>query len=85
MMKLQGSDIANKGAAPRAVVVVQCPIKAVSHAIGIIEIIYEISYNCWYIVMWPEEDKMVDPIGSIYCEVWDQERTEYSTRIKSHS
>ena len=43
MMKLQGSDVASKGAAPGAVVVVQCPITAVSHAIGIMGIIYELS------------------------------------------
>jgi thiamine monophosphate kinase len=43
MMKLQGSDIASKGAAPGAVVVVQCPITTVSHAIGIMGIIYELS------------------------------------------
>ena len=42
-MKLQGSDISSKGAAPGAVVVVQCPITAVSHAIGIMGIIYELS------------------------------------------
>ena len=43
MMKLQGSDIASKGAAPGAVVVVQCSPTAVSHAIGIVGIIYEMS------------------------------------------
>ena len=43
MMRLQGKDIASKGAAPGAVVVVQCPTTAVSHAIGILGIIYELS------------------------------------------
>jgi len=43
MMKLQGIDIASKGAAPGAVVVVQCSPTAVSHAIGIVGIIYEMS------------------------------------------
>ncbi len=43
LMKLQGSDIASKGAAPGAVVVVQCSPTAVSHAIGIVGIIYEMS------------------------------------------
>ena len=43
MMKMQGKDIVGKGAAPGAVVVVQCPIMAVSHTIGIMGIIYELS------------------------------------------
>ncbi len=43
MMKLQGSDITSIGAAPGAVMVVQCPTTAVSHDIGIMGIIYELS------------------------------------------
>lgn len=43
MMKMQGKDIADKGAAPGAVVVVQCPATAVSHPIGIMGIIYQLS------------------------------------------
>ncbi len=43
MMKMQGQDIALKGAAPGAVVTVQCDYRAVSHAVGIVGIIYEAS------------------------------------------
>jgi hypothetical protein len=35
MIKMQGKDIANKGAAPGAVVTVQCEYHAVSHSIGL--------------------------------------------------
>jgi hypothetical protein len=40
---MQGKDIANKGAAPGAVVTVKCDYRAVSFAIGIVSIIYEVS------------------------------------------
>ena len=40
---MQGKDIVNKGAAPGAVVTVKCDYHAVSFAIGIFGIIYEVS------------------------------------------
>ncbi len=40
---MQGKDIANKGAAPGAVVTVQCDNHVVSHSIGIVGVIYEVS------------------------------------------
>ena len=43
MIKMQGKDIANKGAAPGAVVTVQCDYRAVSHSIKIFSVIYEVS------------------------------------------
>ncbi len=43
MMKLQGKDIATKGAAPGAVVTVQCDCHVVSHSIGIVSVIFEVS------------------------------------------
>ena len=43
MIKMQGTDIANKGGAPGAVVTVKCDYRAVSFAIGIVGIIYEVS------------------------------------------
>jgi hypothetical protein len=43
MMKMQGKDITSKGAGPGAVVTVQCDYRAVSHAVGIVGIIYEYS------------------------------------------
>ena len=43
MIKMQGKDIVNKGAAPGAVVTVKCDYRAVSFAIGIVGIIYEVS------------------------------------------
>jgi hypothetical protein len=43
MIKMQGKDIANKGAAPGAVVTVQCDYHAVSHSIGIVSVIYKMS------------------------------------------
>jgi hypothetical protein len=43
MIKAQGKDIADKGAAPGAVVTVKCDEHAVSHAIGIVGIIYQMS------------------------------------------
>ncbi len=42
MIKTQGKDIANKGAAPGAVVTVQCDYRAVSHSIGIVGVIYKV-------------------------------------------
>ena len=41
MIKIQGKDIANKGAAPGAVVIVKCDYPVVSFAIGIVSVIYE--------------------------------------------
>jgi hypothetical protein len=41
MIKTQGKDIANKGAAPGAVGNVQCDYRAVSHSIGIVGVIYD--------------------------------------------
>ena len=41
MIKMQGTDIVNKGAAPGAKVTVKCDYRAVSFAIGIVGIIYE--------------------------------------------
>jgi hypothetical protein len=41
MIKTQGKDIVDKGAAPGAVVTVQCDYCAVSHSIGIVGVIYE--------------------------------------------
>jgi hypothetical protein len=46
MMKLQGKDIATKGAAPGAVVTVQCDYRAVSHSIGIVGVIFKVSQYC---------------------------------------
>jgi len=43
MIKMQGADIVNKGGAPGAVVTVKCDYRAVSFAIGIVGIIYEVS------------------------------------------
>jgi hypothetical protein len=43
MIETQGKDIANKGAAPGAVVTVQCDYRAVSHFMGIVGVIYEVS------------------------------------------
>jgi len=43
MIKMQGTDITNKGGAPGAVVTVKCDYLAVSFAIGIVGIIYEVS------------------------------------------
>jgi hypothetical protein len=43
MIKTQGKDIVNKGAAPGAVVTVQYDYRAVSHSIGIVGVIYEMS------------------------------------------
>jgi hypothetical protein len=43
MIKTQGKDIVNKGAAPGAVVTVQGDYRAVSHFIGIVGVIFEIS------------------------------------------
>jgi hypothetical protein len=43
MIKMQGKDIANKGAAPGAVVTVQCDYRTVSHSIGIVGVIYKMS------------------------------------------
>jgi hypothetical protein len=42
MIKMQGKDIVNKGAAPGAVVTVKCDYHVVSFAIGIVGIIYEV-------------------------------------------
>ncbi len=43
MIKTQGKDIPNKGAAPGAVVTDQCDYRAVSHSIGIVGVIYKVS------------------------------------------
>jgi hypothetical protein len=43
MIKMQGKDIANKGAAPGAVGTVQCDYRAVSHSIRIVGVIYKVS------------------------------------------
>ena len=43
MIKMQGKDIANKGAVPSAVVTVKCDYRAVSFAFGIVGVIYEVS------------------------------------------
>ena len=43
MIEMQGKDIANKGAAPGDVVTVKCDYRAVSFAIGIVGVIYEVS------------------------------------------
>jgi hypothetical protein len=43
MIKTQGKNIANKGAAPGAVVTVQCDYRAVSRSIGIVGVIYKVS------------------------------------------
>ncbi len=43
MIKKQSKDIANKEAAPGAVVTVQCDYRIVSHSIGIVDIIYKMS------------------------------------------
>jgi hypothetical protein len=40
---MQGKDITDKGAAPGAVVTVKCDYWAVSFAIGIVGVIYEVS------------------------------------------
>jgi len=43
MIKMQGTDIVNKGGAPGAVVTVKCDYRVVSFAIGIVGIFYEVS------------------------------------------
>ena len=43
MIKMKGNDIAKKGAAPGAVVTVQCDYRTVSHSIGIVGVIYKVS------------------------------------------
>jgi hypothetical protein len=43
MIHQQGKDIANQGGSPGAVVVVQVDYQAVSHAIGIVGVIYQIA------------------------------------------
>ncbi len=43
MIKMQGKEIAKKGAAPGAVVTVQCDYRAVSHSIGTVGVIYKVS------------------------------------------
>ncbi len=43
MILQQGKDIANQGGSPGAVVVVQVDYRAVSHAIGIVGVIYQIA------------------------------------------
>ncbi len=43
MIKMQGKDIVNKGAAPGAVVTVQYDYCTVSHSIGIVGVIYKVS------------------------------------------
>ena len=43
MIKMQGTDIVNKGGAPGAVVTVKCDYRVVSFAIGIVGIIYKVS------------------------------------------
>jgi hypothetical protein len=43
MIETQSKDIANKGAAPGVVVTVKCDYRAVSHSIGIVGVIYEVS------------------------------------------
>jgi hypothetical protein len=43
MIKMQGKDITNKGAAPGAVVTVQCDYRTVSHFIEIVSIIYKVT------------------------------------------
>jgi hypothetical protein len=43
MIKMQGKEIANKGAASGAVITVQYDYRAVSHSIGIVGVIYEVS------------------------------------------
>ncbi len=43
MIKMQGKDVADKGAAPGAVVTVKCDYRAVSFTIGIVGVVYEVS------------------------------------------
>jgi hypothetical protein len=43
MIKMQGKDIAKKGAAPGAVVTVQCGYRVISHSIVIVGVIYKVS------------------------------------------
>ncbi len=43
MIKMQGKDVADKRAAPGAVVRVKCDYRAVSFAIGIVGVVYEVS------------------------------------------
>jgi hypothetical protein len=43
MIRQQGKDIANQGGSPGAVVVVQVDYRAVSHAIGIVGVIFQIA------------------------------------------
>jgi hypothetical protein len=43
MIKTQGKDITDKGAAPGAVVTVQCDYRTVSHSIGVVGVIYKMS------------------------------------------
>jgi hypothetical protein len=43
MIKMQGKDVVDKGAAPGAVVTVKCDYRAVSFVIGIVGVVYEAS------------------------------------------
>jgi hypothetical protein len=43
MIRAQGKDIKNQGGSPGAVVVVQVEYHAISHAIGIVGVMYQIS------------------------------------------
>lgn len=43
MIKMQGKDVADKGATPGAVVTVKCDYRAVSFAIGIVGVVYQVS------------------------------------------
>ncbi len=43
MIRQQGKDIANQGGSPGAMVVVQVDYWAVSHAIGIVDVIFQIA------------------------------------------
>ncbi len=46
MIHQQGEDMENQGGSPGAVVVVQVDYQAVSHAIGIVDVIYQIASTC---------------------------------------
>jgi hypothetical protein len=61
MIRQQGKEIENQGGSPGAVVSVQVDYQAVSHAIGIVGVIYQIARwctdcnCCWTVVHWVKE------------------------------
>jgi hypothetical protein len=89
MIKMQGKNIANKGVAPGAVVTVQCDYHAVSHSIGIVGVVYEVSKfggariatiaGIYRLVL--GRDLMVDPSISVCYEVRCKQGSQHYSTI----